>query len=118
MGLFGFVGSVVKGVAKGAACVAAAPVVVGVGAAVAVGATAVTIAEEVVVPIGKGVLKISGALAKEILKNAADTVANAYKYQQKGAGMEDAELLDAYKNSKSPAERVGYASALKSRMNR
>ncbi len=113
MGLFGFVGSVVKGVAKGAVCVAAAPVVVGAGA---VGA-AVAIAEEVVVPIGKGVLKISGALAKEILKNAANNMADAYKYQQKGAGMEDAELLDAYKNSKSQAERIGYASVLKSRMN-
>ena len=117
MGLFGFVGSVVKGVAKGAACVAAAPLVVGAGAAVAVGATAVTIAEEVVVPIGKGVLKISGALAKEILKNAANMTADAYKYQQKGNGMGDSELLNAYQKANSSAERWGYAAALKSRMN-
>lgn len=107
MGLFGFVGSVVKGVAKGAACVAAAPVVVGVGTAIAVGATAVTIGEKAAPVIGKAV--------KEGGKALLNAASEANKVRQSASSMSNSELVDAYKNTTSATKRAGYEAEMRDR---
>ena len=103
MGLFGFVGSVVKGVAKGAACVAAVPVT---GALLATYG-AVTVAEKAAPVVGK--------VAKGATKATFNALAEANEVRKNSAGMSDAELRNAYNSTTSATKRVGYAAAMKER---
>ena len=60
-------------------------------------------------------LKFTGKLvigmAGEIIKNAA----GAAKVQQNAKNLSNRELVDAYKNSTSTKDRVGYAAEIKDR---
>ena len=96
MGLFGFVGSVVKGVATGAACVA------GAAALPVLGATYVAVsAAEKVAPI-------AGKVVKAAVNGAIDLTAEAYEHKKAASKMSDSELLNAYNSTTSATKRAGY----------
>lgn len=96
MGLFGFVGGVVKGVAKGAACVA------GVAALPVLGATYVAVsAAEKVAPVAGEVLKAAG-------KGVINLTAEAYEHKKAASNMSDSELLNTYNSTTSATKRAGY----------
>ncbi len=99
MGLFGFVGSVVKGVAKGAACVAAVPVT---GALLATYG-AMTVAEKAAPVVGKAV--------KEGGKALLNAASEANKVRQSASSMSDSELMNAYNSTTSATKRAGYKAA-------
>lgn len=103
MGLFGFVGSVVKGVAKGAACVAAVPVT---GALLATYG-AMTVAEKAAPVVGKAV--------KEGGKALLNAASEANKVRQSASSMSNSELVDAYKNTTSATKRAGYEAEMRDR---